>query len=73
MNALIISTATSLSSANVKGLIIEFIIAVLILAAIGGLIWCIERWIHVIPDPGKLLIAIILVVFLILWVVMNFF
>jgi hypothetical protein len=55
-----------------KELIIEFIVAVLILAVIACLIYCIERWIAPIPSPGKTVIAVILVVLLILWAVSNF-
>lgn len=55
-----------------KELIIGFIIAVLILGVVGGLIWCIEKWIAPIPAPGKTIVAVILVVLLVLWAVMNF-
>jgi preprotein translocase subunit SecE len=55
-----------------KELIIEFIFAVLVLAVLAGLIWCIERWFAPIPPPGKTIIAVVLVVLLILWAVTNF-
>lgn len=55
-----------------KELIIQFIVAVLIIGAIAGLIYCVERWIHPIPDPAKLIIAIVLVLGIILWAVNAF-
>lgn len=66
------NTFLSTVSLAPKELIIQFIVAVLILAVIACLIWCIERWISPIPAPGKTVIAVILVVLIILWAVMNF-
>ncbi len=48
-------------------LLIGFLILVIVLAIIGGLIWCIEKWIHPIPPPVKLVLAIILVILVIIW------
>lgn len=53
--------------AGIKGLLIAFLILVVVLAIIGGLVWCIEKWIHPLPPPVKLVLAIILVILVIIW------
>jgi hypothetical protein len=42
---------------------------VIVLAIIGGLIWCIEQWINKapLPAPVRLVIALVLVVLVIIW------
>jgi hypothetical protein len=55
------------SPAGIKGLLIAFLILVVVLAIIGGLVWCIEKWIHPLPPPVKLVLAIILVILIIIW------
>jgi fructose-specific phosphotransferase system IIC component len=50
-------------------LLIGFLILVLILAVVGGLIYCIEAWVHPIPPPIKLVLAIVLVVLILIWAV----
>lgn len=48
-------------------LLIGFLVLVVVLAVIGGLIWAIEQWIHPIPAPVKLVVAIVLVILVIIW------
>jgi hypothetical protein len=55
------------STAGIKGLLIGFLILVIVLAIIGGLVWCIENWVHPLPPPVKLVLAIILVILIIIW------
>lgn len=55
-----------------KGLIFGFIILVLVIAFIAGLIWCIDQWIHPIPPPAKLIIALVMVALILLWAVETF-
>jgi hypothetical protein len=55
------------STAGIKGLLIAFLVLVVVLAIIGGLVWCIEKWIHPLPPPVKLVLAIILVILIIIW------
>jgi len=63
MNVLLVVSAP----AGIKGLLIAFLILVVVLAIIGGLVWCIESWIHPLPPPVKLVLAIILVILVIIW------
>jgi hypothetical protein len=72
MNTLALFFGVMQSTGDLKGLLIQFIIAVVILAIIAGLIWCIERWISPIPAPGKTIIACVLVLLLIFWAISNF-
>lgn len=65
MSTLLLTASTM--PANLHGLLVSFLILVIVLAIIGGLLWCIERWIHPIPSPVKLVIAIVLVILVILW------
>ncbi len=62
----------STGTGSLKGLLISFLIAVIILAIIAGLIWCIERWIAPIPSPGKTIIAVVLVLCVLFWAITNF-
>jgi hypothetical protein len=55
------------STAGIKGLLIGFLVLVIVLAIIGGLVWCIENWVHPLPPPVKLVLAIILVILIIIW------
>jgi hypothetical protein len=55
--------------AGIKGLLIGFLILVIVLAIIGGLVWCIENWVHPLPPPVKLVLAIILVILVIIWAI----
>lgn len=65
MNALLLTAIAA--PAGVHGLLIGFLILVIVLAIIGGLVWCIENWIHPLPPPVKLVLAIILVILVIIW------
>lgn len=62
------------SSGGLKGLLISFIIALIVLAIVAGLIWAIETYINKGPLPSgvRLVIALILVVLVILWAISNF-
>lgn len=57
---------------GLAGLLISFLILVVVLAIIAGLIYCIETWIHPLPPPVKLVIAIILVLLVIIWGIQTF-
>ena len=61
MNMLLVATP------QLHGLLIGFLILVIVLAVIGGLVWCIENWISPLPPPVKLVLAIILVILVIIW------
>jgi hypothetical protein len=71
MNTLTLA-ASVVGDGSPKGLLISFLVAVLVIGAIGGLLYCIDRWIHTIPDPARLVIAIVLVVCLIFWAINAF-
>jgi len=58
---------------GMRGLLIAFIIGVLVIAIVGGLIWMIDRYVHQIPDPVKLVAAIILVALVLIWACSAFF
>jgi hypothetical protein len=58
--------------AGLKGLLISFLIAVVVLLIVAGLIWLIENYVHPLPPPVKLVIAIILVICVIIWAISNF-
>ena len=66
--------AHSGGGSGLKGLVITFIIALIVLAIIAGLIWVIETYINKapLPAPVRLVIALILIVLLILWAISNF-
>jgi hypothetical protein len=57
---------------GLSGLLISFLILVIVLAIIGGLIWCIQNWIHPLPQPVLLVVAIILVILVIIWGINTF-
>ena len=57
---------------GLTGLLISFLILVVVLAIIGGLIWCIQNWISPLPPPVLMVIAIILVILVIIWGIQNF-
>ena len=58
--------------AGLKGLLISFLIAVVVLLIVAGLIWLIEQYVHPLPSPVKLVIAVILVICVIIWGISNF-
>ena len=60
------------SSGGLTGLLINFLILVVVLAIIGGLIWCIQNWISPLPPPVLMIIAIILVILVIIWGIKMF-
>ncbi len=55
------------SSGGIQGLLISFLVLVIVLAIIGGLIWCIQNWISPLPPPVLMVVAIILVILVIIW------
>jgi hypothetical protein len=65
-------TLTLLAAAQFSGLLISFLYIVLVLAIIGGLIYCIEAFVSPIPGPIKLVFAIILLILLVIWALRNF-
>ena len=48
------------------GLLMKFLFAVLLLAIVGGLMYCIDYFIHPIPGPVKLVIAIVVLIVIII-------
>ena len=64
--------ALSLGGTGLTGLLISFLILVVVLAIIGGLIWCIQNWISPLPQPVLLVVAIILVILVIIWGINTF-
>lgn len=66
MNTLAIALA---AVPPIKSLLIGFLVIVIILAVIGGLIYCIEQWIikGPLPTPVRLVIGLILIVLVIIW------
>jgi ABC-type transport system involved in cytochrome c biogenesis permease subunit len=48
-------------------LIVGFLVIIVVLAIIYGVIWAIESWIHPIPPPVKLILAIVLVCLVVIW------
>jgi hypothetical protein len=71
MNTLALA-AVSLGGESLSNLLISFLVLVVVLAIIGGLIWCIQNWISPLPQPVLLVIAIILVILVIIWGIQNF-
>jgi hypothetical protein len=57
---------------GLTGLLISFLVLVIVLAIIGGLIWCIQNWISPLPPPVLLVVAIILVILVIIWGIRMF-
>jgi len=66
------SILTTGDSSGLKGLLLTVLFAIIILAIVAGLIWCIERWFAPIPAPGKTVIAVILAICVLLWAISNF-
>lgn len=62
-----LTTLLLINTASLQNLLIGFLVLIVVLAVIYGLIWAIENWIHPIPPPVKLVLAIVLVVLVILW------
>ena len=56
-----------LAGVSLSHLLIGFLVIVCILAAIYGLMYLIETWISPIPQPVKLVLAIILLIAIIIW------
>jgi hypothetical protein len=72
MNTLMLATMMeSPVGGGVKGLLIQFIIILIVLAIVGGLIYAIETWIIKAPLPNmvKLVIGLILVLLVIIWAI----
>lgn len=67
-----ILAAATVGGVSILHLLISFLVLVIVLAIIGGLLYCIETWVHPIPPPIKLVIAIILVILVIIWAVAQF-
>jgi L-asparagine transporter-like permease len=57
---------------GLTGLLISFLILVIVLAIIGGLIYCIQTWISPLPQPVLMVIALILVILVIIWGIKMF-
>lgn len=63
-----------LAAADLKALLIGFLVLIVIIAIIGGLIWAIETYIikDSIPTPIKMIIGLVLIVLVIIWGVQQF-
>ena len=57
---------TLIAAIALNGLLLKFLYAVLILAVIGGLFYCIDTFIYPIPGPIKLIIAIIVLIIVVI-------
>ena len=67
-----LAIVTLSAGGGIKGLLISFLILVIVLAIIGGLIWCIQNWISPLPPPVLMVVAIILVILVIIWGINTF-
>ena len=56
----------TLAALAASGLLMQFLYAVLILAVVGGLLFCIDYFIAPIPPPIKLVIAIIVLIIVVM-------
>jgi L-asparagine transporter-like permease len=73
MNIILLTVAAqTIGGHDLTGLLISFLILVVVLAIIGGLIWCIQTWISPLPPPVLMIIAIILVILVIIWGIKMF-
>ena len=72
MTTLMLTAANFGGTSGLSGLLINFLILVIVLAIIGGLIWCIQQWISPLPQPVLLIIALILVILIIIWGIKMF-
>lgn len=72
MNLLLTSFLPAMASPNLQSILIGFLVLIVVLAVIGGLVWAIEAWIHPLPPPVKLVLAIVLVILVILWGMKTF-
>ena len=52
--------------------LIQFLVLVIVLAIIGGLIYCIEKWVHPLPPPVKLVLAIVFAILVLIWALNMF-
>ena len=68
----LLTAASFTSGEGLTGLLISFLVLVIVLAIIGGLIWCIQNWISPLPQPVLLVVAIILVILVIIWGIRMF-
>jgi hypothetical protein len=57
---------TVIAAVAASGLLMKFFMAVLLLAVIGGLLYCIDYFIYPIPGPIKLVIAIIVLIVIVM-------
>jgi hypothetical protein len=57
---------TTIAAIAASGLLMKFLYAVLILAVVGGLFYCIDAFIYPIPGPVKLVVAIIVLIVIII-------
>ena len=73
-NSLVLAASSDIfpAHAGLKGLLISFLIAVVVLLVAAGLIWLIENYISPIPPPVKMVVAVILVIAVIIWAISNF-
>jgi hypothetical protein len=72
MNTINLIGAVQVAGHGIRELLIGFLILVVVLAIIGGLVYMIETWIHPLPPPVKLVLAVILVILVIIWGI-NYF
>jgi hypothetical protein len=73
MSMIMLSAVENLGgSAGLTGLLISFLILVIVLAIIGGLIYCIQTWISPLPPPVLMVVALILVILVIIWGIRMF-
>lgn len=52
---------------GLKGILISFIVALVVLAFIVALLYVIDKYVHTLPDGFKLIVAIILSAAVVIW------
>lgn len=62
----------AIAALNIHALLISFLYLVIVLAVIGGVIWCINAWICPLPQRFMQVLAIILAILVIIWAVNIF-
>lgn len=72
MNALFPSFLLTVGAGQLHSLLVAFLVLVFVLAVVGGLIYCIERFVNPIPAPVKMVIALVLVLLVVIWAVGQF-
>lgn len=65
--------ANSTGAHGLKFLLISFLIMCVVLGIIAAALYIIDRYIHVLPDPVRLVTAIVCVILVLIWACTVFF